>query len=85
MAGIMHKLKFIRDSVFYKKTDEKTTRNLYILQKDNENIPIYKVPVSVLSTAALSVLGILKYKGNDEDVFLWEDNLKMMVKDAQRT
>lgn len=76
MAGIMQKVKFIRDSVSNKKTDEKTIALLHKLQEDDENLPIYKVPVSTLATAALSVLGISKYTGTDEDVFLWENNLK---------
>lgn len=72
----MQKVKFIRDSVSNKKTDDKTVAVLYKLQKDDENLPTYKVPVSTLATAAISVLGISKYTGTNEDVFLWENNLK---------
>ncbi|MCW6681239.1 hypothetical protein NHG33_08545 [Aerococcaceae bacterium NML130460] len=79
MAGIMQKVRFIRDSVSNKKIDDETIALLYKLQKDDENLPIYKVPVSILATAALSVLGISKYTGTNENVLLWEGNLKSFL------
>ncbi|NQN48931.1 hypothetical protein HPA16_00895 [Streptococcus suis] len=75
MAGIMDKLKFIRNVVENHDTSENAVTLLTDLKTDKELLPIYKVPISVLAVAALDLLGIEQYHGSDDDVQLWKDNL----------
>ncbi|MBO4106674.1 hypothetical protein [Streptococcus suis] len=75
MAGIVDKLKFIRNVVENRDTSENAVTLLTDLKTDKELLPVYKVPISVLAVAALDVLGIEKYQGFDDDVQLWKVNL----------
>lgn len=75
MAGIIQKVKFIYNSVSGQRKDDNTVRLLNELKDDYEYLPVYKVPISILAIAALSVLGIESYEGDDEDVLLWQENL----------
>lgn len=75
MAGIVDKLKFIRNVVENRDTSENAVTLLTDLKTDKELLPVYKVPISVLAVAALDLLGIEKYQGFDDDVQLWKVNL----------
>ncbi|HEP1820148.1 TPA: hypothetical protein VB845_001999 [Streptococcus suis] len=75
MAGIMDKLKFIKNAVDVRDTSENTVTILSELKTDTELLPVYKVPISILALAALDLLGIEKYQGVDDDVPLWKANL----------
>ena len=41
------------------------------LKSDDEYLPVFKVPISILAVAKLNLLDIEKYNGTDEDVQLW--------------
>lgn len=41
------------------------------LKSEDEYLPVFKVPISILAVATLNLLDIEKYNGTDEDVQLW--------------
>ena len=73
--GIMQRMHFIRDAVKNLDSSKETTEHLMELQSDTEFIPVYKVPIGKLATAALSIIGIEEYTGDDLDIFRWRDIL----------
>jgi|GEM_PF-5667372 hypothetical protein len=73
--GIMQRMYFIRDAVKNLDSSKETTEYLKVLQSDTEFIPVYKVPIGKLATAALSIIGTEEYNGNDPAVFRWRDIL----------
>lgn len=73
--GIMQRMNFIRDAVKNLDSSKETTEHLMELQSDTEFIPVYKVPIGKLATAALSIIGIEEYTGDDPDIFRWRDIL----------
>ncbi|HFR3586856.1 hypothetical protein [Streptococcus iners] len=66
--GVMEKANFIRNSVLRKDISEKTVTELKSLLFDNQKVPVTHAPISALAIAALDVLGIDGFKGNDIDV-----------------
>lgn len=77
MVGIMTKLKFIRQAILNSDNTLETAERLLSLKEDNEFLPVYKVPISTLAVAALDILEIEKYTGEDSDVQFWKKNLKL--------
>lgn len=75
----MQKIQFVKDAVINRDLSDKTIEKLIILKNDNENLPVFKVPLRTFVTAALSVLEVEPYNGEDEDVLLWENNLKHLT------
>ncbi|HFI2692922.1 TPA: hypothetical protein ACGO0Y_002046 [Streptococcus suis] len=49
------------------------------LKSDDEYLPVFKVPISILAVATLNLLDIEKYNGTDEDVQLWKENLQYLL------
>lgn len=45
--------------------------SLKSIKSDDEYLPVFKVPISILAVAKLNLLDIEKYNGTDEDVQLW--------------
>lgn len=75
LPGIMQRMHLIRDAVKNLDSSKETTEHLMELQSDTEFIPVYKVPIGKLATAALSIIGTEEYTGDDPDVFRWRDIL----------
>lgn len=73
----MTKLKFIRQAILNSDNTLETAERLLSLKEDNEFLPVYKVPISTLAVAALDILEIEKYTGEDSDVQFWKKNLKL--------
>lgn len=76
MKGIMNKLTFIRQAVLNLDNTSETVNKLISLKEDEEFLPVYKVPISTLAIAALDILEVEKYTGDNSDVQLWKDNLR---------
>lgn len=49
------------------------------LKSDDEYLPVFKVPISILAVATLNLLDIEKYNGTAEDVQLWKENLQYLL------
>ncbi|MGQ7374847.1 hypothetical protein ACTGY2_00455 [Streptococcus suis] len=56
MAGIMDKLHFIRKSLNDRDRSENTVILLNQLKSDDEYLPVFKVPISILAVATLNLL-----------------------------
>lgn len=76
MVGIMTKLSFIRQAVLNSDSTAETVARLRSLKEDPEFLPVYKVPIGILATAALDSLGIEKYTGDNSDVQFWKESLE---------
>ncbi|HEM5489743.1 TPA: hypothetical protein U1617_000258 [Streptococcus suis] len=50
------------------------------LKSDDEYLPVFKVPISILAVATLNLLDIEKYNGTDEDVQLWRKHLRDFIR-----
>ena len=75
MAGIIDKLRFIHHVIKNHDTSEQAITLLTDLKADQELLPVYKVPISILALAALDLLGVEQYQGSDDDIQLWKENL----------
>lgn len=59
---------FIRNAVLNKDTSEKTIKRIKQLVSDNNPMPITHAPIGTIALAALDVLGIKSYVGNNQYV-----------------
>lgn len=53
--------------------------SLKSIKSDDEYLPVFKVPISILAVATLNLLDIEKYNGTDEDVQLWREYLRDFI------